>query len=184
MLQNPWQINLFGGFAIKQRSRETSLPLTNQMAMLLAMLADRLGRPMQRADLIEELWPGVDIEVGRNRFRVLLAELRRLLEPPGTPSGSVLSCDRTVATLSSNACRADADDFQRHVQKANQSTVAEERIEHYKAADELYTGEFMTGKQGDWIFGRRSHYARLQSLAQFRFSALLEESGDLPGAML
>ncbi len=184
MLQNPWQINLLGGFAIKQRARESSLPLTNQMALLLAMLADRLGRPQQRADLIEGLWPDVDTEVGRNRFRVLLAEIRRLLEPMGTPSGSVLSSDRSVTTLSSSACRVDASEFLRHIQKANQSTVAKERIEHYKAADDLYLGDFMSGRQGEWIEGRRSHYARLQALAQFRFSALLEEAGDLPGAML
>lgn len=184
MLQNPWQINLLGGLGVKQRARESFLSLTNQMALLLAMLADRLGRPQQRSDLIEELWPEVDTEVGRNRFRVLLAELRRLLEPPGTPSGSVLSSDRSVATLSANACRVDAVEFLKHIQKANQSTIAKERIEHYKAADDLYGGDFMSGRQGEWIVGRRAHYARLQALAQFRFSALLEEAGDLPGAML
>jgi predicted ATPase/DNA-binding SARP family transcriptional activator len=184
MLQTPWQINLFGGFAMKQRSRESAAHVTNQMALLLAMLAERIGRPQTRAELIEQLWPGVEEGAGRNRFRVLLAELRRVLEPPGTPSGSVLNCDRTTAQLAPTACRVDADDFQRHIQRASLAGSAEDRADHYKSADELYAGEFLAGFEGGWVQSRRIHYARLQSLCQFRYSAILEESGDQAGAML
>ncbi len=183
MLQSHWQLSLLGGFAIRQRSREVSPVVTNQMAMLVAMLADRIGRQQLRTEVIEELWPDGDDEAGRNRFRVLLAGLRRILEPPGAQPGSVVLCDRTLIGLSANAFWVDGDHFQKHVNRANQSTAREVRIEHYRTADELYRGDFMSGRTSDWILARRSYYARLQSLAQFKFAALLEESGDIAGAL-
>src|ERR1700722_17905864 len=151
MLQSHWQISLLGGFAIRQRSGEASPAITNQMAMLVAILADRIGRQQLRTELIEELWAEGDDDAGRNRFRVLLAGLRRILEPPGAQPGSVIHCDRTLVGLSSNAFWVDVDQFQRHVNRANQSTARDLRIEHYRTADELYRGDFMSGRGSDWI---------------------------------
>ncbi|HEY3780379.1 MAG TPA: BTAD domain-containing putative transcriptional regulator [Fimbriimonadaceae bacterium] len=184
MLQRPWHITLFGGFGLKQRSRDTAQPVSNQMAMLLALMADRLGCPQQRNVLLEELWPGVKEDVRRNRFRVLLAELRQILETPGTPPGSVLCCDRNVASLSIGACWVDTNEFERIMQRANQAQDNESRMEQYRLADGLYAGEFLSGRNEEWVQNRRLHYARLQSLGQFRFAAQLEETGDLPGAMV
>jgi predicted ATPase/DNA-binding SARP family transcriptional activator len=180
MLQGPWQIRLFGGFSLRQQAREEPPAVASQLSLLIAMLADRLGRPISRAELIEELWPNSELDSSRNRFRVLLATARKLLEPVGTPTGSVLTSDREAISLSETAFEVDSYQFNRHLGKA----TGDAGIESYKAADELYAGEFMRGRTEPWVLARRAHYANIQCLAQMRFSALLEKSGDLPGAAL
>ena len=77
----------------------------------------------------------------------------------------------------------DTDEFERTVERANVASNRDERIELYAKANELYAGPFLAGWQGDWVEGRRAHYARLQALAQFRFSAILDEIGDSEGAL-
>src|SRR5205814_5874946 len=81
------------------------------IAMLLARLALQPQRRYAREELIELLWPDVELDVGRNRLRQVLSTLRRLLEPPDVPPYSVLIADRQTIALTADAISCDVVEF-------------------------------------------------------------------------
>src|SRR5437773_9935911 len=77
-----WQIQLLGGLRAARGNSVIAQFPSRPTAMLLARLALEPQRRHSREELIELLWPGVELDVGRNRLRQVLSTLRRLLEPP------------------------------------------------------------------------------------------------------
>jgi len=71
----------------------TSIALPAQEFELLSILARQLGTVVPRATLVERIWPG-RAEVGENRLRVCMSQLRKRL---GTyPSAPVILPERGV----------------------------------------------------------------------------------------
>ena len=95
-----WHLRLLGGLVLDDgRQALTRLP-GRAVTALLARLAMAPQRDHPREELIELLWPGVALDIGRNRLRQTLSTLRRLLEPPGRGlSAPVLAADRLVLRL-------------------------------------------------------------------------------------
>jgi DNA-binding SARP family transcriptional activator len=54
-----------------------------KMGALLALLALSPGRLRSREEVIDLIWPEVDFDEARNRFKQILARLRKQLEPAG-----------------------------------------------------------------------------------------------------
>ena len=81
-----WRVQLLGGL----RAQRGDVVLTNfssrSVGTLLARLALYPQRSHAREELIDLVWPGVALDVGRNRLRQALFTLRQWLEPPG-PAG-------------------------------------------------------------------------------------------------
>jgi DNA-binding SARP family transcriptional activator len=84
---------------------------SRMIGALLGFLAYRLGTRQPRDLLVELLWPECDCDTGRLRFRVALNSLRRQLEPPGVPAGSVLLADRTSVQLNPERVATDVAEF-------------------------------------------------------------------------
>ena len=74
------------------------------------------GWPMAQASaqareaLVELLWPGVALDIGRNRLRPVLSTLKRLLDGPGE-GVAVLRADRQAVRLGSGMVACDLVDF-------------------------------------------------------------------------
>src|SRR5260221_14654348 len=98
-----WQIQLLGGLRAAHGNSVLAQFPSRPVAMLLARLALEPQRRHAREELIELLWPEVDLDVGRNRLRQVLSTLRRLLEPPDVPPDSVLKADRQTIGLNADA---------------------------------------------------------------------------------
>src|SRR5215472_18096916 len=107
-----WHIQLLGGLRATRGNAVIAQFPSRPIAMLLAMLALNPQRRQSREELIEQLWPGVELDVGRNRLRQVLATLRRLLEPPDVPPDSVLSADRQTVGLNAEAVSCDVHEFE------------------------------------------------------------------------
>ncbi len=122
-----WQMRLLGGL----RAQRGPLVLTRfgsrSVAALLARLALFPERTHAREELIELLWPGVGLEVGRNRLRQALFTLRQLLEPPGPVPAPVLLADRTGIRVVPGALAVDALLFERSMREGR----FEEALRHY-----------------------------------------------------
>jgi DNA-binding SARP family transcriptional activator len=87
-----WQIQLLGGLrATRGRTVIAQFP-SRPIAMLLARLALQPDRRHAREELIDLLWPEVELEVGRKRLRQALSTLRRLLEPSDAAERTHLIC--------------------------------------------------------------------------------------------
>ncbi|TMH07815.1 MAG: hypothetical protein E6H67_02675 [Betaproteobacteria bacterium] len=83
-----WQIQLLGGLRATHGNCVIAQFPSRPIAMLLARLALQPQRRHAREELIELLWPNVELDVGRNRLRQVLSTLRRLLEPATCASSS------------------------------------------------------------------------------------------------
>src|SRR5690348_1724002 len=88
------RIELLGGLRVQQGERIITRFRTQKCAVLLAYLAYYRQQAHPREVLIEMLWPECEPGVGRQRLWLALSSLRRQLEPPGVPSGTVLQADR------------------------------------------------------------------------------------------
>ena len=149
--QATWQVRLLGQFELSDgRQRLHRLP-SRAATALLARLALWPQRAHAREELIEHLWPGVDLSVGRNRLRQTLSSLKSILEPPGrSPSLPVLIADRISVRTADAGLACDAALFERHV-----------RAGRPDAARALYRGELLPGFYDDWIDEERMRLAAL-----------------------
>ena len=107
-----WRIEMFGGLQARSAQTTHTRFQTQKTGALLACLALPVGQALGREPLAERLWPGATPKAGRESLRTALASLRRQLEPPGIPSGSVLIATRSTVTLRSEAVETDVADFE------------------------------------------------------------------------
>lgn len=142
------RLRLLGGFHIKRAGQVEHTRLPSRAAtLLLARLALQPTRQHPREELIELLWPGVELDTGRNRLRQTLSTLRALLETPQAP---LLQADRSQISLLPGALAADVQDFENAL--ATPATAAS-----------FYGGELLPGHFDDWVVAERH---RLTALAE------------------
>jgi predicted ATPase/DNA-binding SARP family transcriptional activator len=174
-----WHIELFGHLCARHGKQEITRFRTHKTASLLAYLGCHLQQTHAREVLIELFWPEVPIEDGRNNLSVSLNSLRKQLEPPGIPAGTVLITDRTHARLNPATVCTDVAAFEAAAQSMPAEETAQERAERLIPAVELYRGELLPGYYEDWVLAERDRLADLyrsalrpliQCLAQTRQS--------------
>jgi predicted ATPase len=145
-----WRVRTLGALEADDGRRRISRFPSRAVAALLARLALAPTRAHAREELIELLWPGVALHVGRNRLRQTLSTLRALLESPG--EGEVLIADRAHLRVAPGALACDAPAFE-----------AAQRRGDAAAASALYGGELLPGLHDEWVITER---ARLAALAE------------------
>ena len=147
---NVWHVRLLGGLEARNGDVRITHFVSHPIAALLARLALEPRRLHPREELIELLWPGVDLAVGRNRLRNAISSLRRMLEPPGTPPEGVLIADRAGLRLAPGSTRSDVAEFERCV-----------RERRFEEAHEWYRGELLPGFYEDWVQEERTRISAL-----------------------
>ena len=155
-----WQVRLLGAVVASDGLQRIERWPSRPIAALLARLALWPERAHSREELVECLWPGVALPVGRNRLRQALSTLKSLLEPAGALHSPVIDADRHSVRVVPGALRCDAHGFERLA-----------RAGHHAAACEAYLGELMPGFYEDWIDDERQ-----------RLAALHEQAGALAGS--
>src|SRR5947208_3585981 len=93
------RIELLGALRVVQGDRIITRFRTQKAGLLLSYLALRLGQSPSRESVIDLFWPEMDLDEGRNNLNTTLTSLRRQLEPPGVPTGSVLVTGRQNVRL-------------------------------------------------------------------------------------
>src|SRR5262245_7539642 len=129
-----WRIELLGGLRIRRGDEEIAELQRQKPALLLACLAYHLRHPRPRETLIELLWPEGDQETGRNNLRFVLHSLRRLLEPPDIPPGTLLVADGATVCLDPTAVTTDVVEFEAAVQAAAQTADPRQRAHFLSTA--------------------------------------------------
>ena len=146
-----WRLFLLGGFRLERPGETITRLRTQKTVALLAWLALHPNREHGREELIERFWPESDLEQGRASLRVALNALRKALEPPPTPTDTVLIATRTHIKLRPEALTTDVAAFEAAVKRKD---LAE--------AQRLYTGPFLPGYYDEWIIEEQE---RLEALA-------------------
>jgi len=161
-----WEVRLLGGLSAAHGNTSLVKFPSRPVAMLLARLALYPGRSHSREELIELLWPGVDLEVGRGRLRQTLSTLRRLLEPRDVGPGSVLRADRLAVGMQPRAVCSDVEDFERHVREKSSAKALQS-----------YRGDLLPGFFDEWVEEERT---RLRALFEVTRARDDEDEGVAP----
>ena len=180
VIEARWSVRLMGAVEARGAGQTITHWPSRAVAALLARLALAPDRAHAREELIELLWPGVALDVGRNRLRQALSALKSLLEPPGPQRMPVLTADRYVVRVVPDALYCDARELARRVH-------AGEPLPPGLCGE----GELMPGFYDQWIAEERLRLAALRervapaeadapALAAFRAQQGVVASGD-PG---
>jgi predicted ATPase/DNA-binding SARP family transcriptional activator/Tfp pilus assembly protein PilF len=178
-----WRITLFGGMACIRGDCRLTRFRTQKTALLLAYVAYHCHRTHARGELVELFWPEHTPEAGRDNLSVALSSLRRQLEPPGVPCGAVIVADRHSVQLNPAACVTDVVEFEAAIKAAARAATRDERLGRLIEAIHLYGGELLPGHLDDWVLRERQHLAEEHLGALRRLASVLEQAGDLEGAL-
>ena len=144
---------------------------------LLGCLLSASGRRSGREQVMEALWPDLDIETAANRLNGAVHEVRQVLEPHITrPAASrMLRLERDILSLAdASSIWVDADKFESLLNKANAATDAEQVEQLLEEASTLYTGDYLIEElYSEWAARRRESLRRgwmglLLKLAELR----------------
>jgi predicted ATPase len=154
-----------GRIAARNGTRELLRFPSRAVAALLARLALHPARAHPREELIDLLWPGVALDVGRNRLRQTLSTLRSILREPGWPE--LIWADRLAVGVQPDALQCDVASFD-----------AACRARDHAQAQAMYLGEFMPGYYDEWVQEERT---RLAGLADGLAETLARAAASPPG---
>src|SRR5688572_29608035 len=102
-----WRIELFGALTARSGDIAISRFRSQKTALLLAYLGFYRDRPHPREFLVDYLWREAKPVHGRMSLRTALSSLRRQLEPPGVPFGTVIVADPHQVQLNPRAVSTD-----------------------------------------------------------------------------
>lgn len=139
-----WRIELLGSIRATSGRRVITRFAGRAVVALLARLALQPKCSHSREELIEMCWPGVPVDVGRNRLRQVLSTLRNLLEPPGSGAGLLLIADRNTVRINEHSVSCDALEFELAMRAGRDGQ-----------AHALYRGELLPGLHDEWIVDER-----------------------------
>ena len=210
-LQLPSQvlrIYVLGQFRVERKRDNEWSPVVNRTwqrrraRALLGCLLSSVGRRQGREQVMEALWPNLDMETAANRLNGAVHELRQILEPElARPSASrMLRLERDVLVLADRTSLwVDADAFESLLNEANHTSLANndemvaqsarlaqvEEIERLlENASALYMGDYLLEElYSEWAAPRREVLRRGWIGLLLKLSELREARGAYASAM-
>lgn len=167
----PLRVRTFSGFRVWRHGLEIPISAWKREKALhlfqfLITMREQSAR-MHKEQIIDYLWPDVDLETGNQNFKVALHALNKVLEPERKPRSEPLFIQRNDLTYSINADTIwiDAKVFENYIAAGNQILVEDKNAAqiYYQQALELYQGDYLPERRyDDWSSAERE---RLQVLA-------------------
>jgi DNA-binding SARP family transcriptional activator len=126
---------------------------------LLGCLLSSPGRRMGREQVMELIWPDLDIDVAANRLNGAVHELRQILEPEiARPANSrMLRLERDILELAdATQIWVDAETFEQFLKEANTTNDPEQTEHLLEEANALYKGSYLLEElYSEWAAPRR-----------------------------
>lgn len=176
------RIRVLGQFQLERRHGTQWQAVTEaawqhqRVRSLLACLLSNPGRKWGREQIMDALWPELDIDNASGRLDRAVHSLRQLFEPslerPAT--SRLLRGEREGLLLADQShIWTDADAFEELLAQANESNDTVEKEQLLEQASALYGGDFLPEEQqADWAIARRE-------MLQRAWMGLLLELADL-----
>jgi DNA-binding SARP family transcriptional activator len=106
------RVRTLGRFEVVGAGGQEAARWTSRKARdALKVLICRRGRALPREELIELLWPEVEVAVGRSRLSVVLSMLRSALDPDRRLATDPLRADRQSVALDLDVVSVDVEEF-------------------------------------------------------------------------
>jgi predicted ATPase/DNA-binding SARP family transcriptional activator len=177
------ELRLLGGFETRIGGQVVSSAVWRQRraAAVVKLLALEPGHRLHREQLLETLWPDLDIESAANNLRGALHHARSGLEQAGALPGTFLTRDGDTVLLGPpDAVEVDVETFTQEVNRAWQSADPEVAAR----AAELYAGDLLPNDPyEDWAAARREGLRVSYLTLLTRLAGLHEELGELAQAI-
>ena len=200
------RIFVLGQFRVERwQSNEWSAPVNRtwhrrRARALLGCLLGNPGRRLGREQVMEALWPDLDMESAANRLNGAVHELRQILEPElARPAASrMLRLERDVLALADRtSIWVDADAFETLLNEAHSLEVRQgsesslyqgnraEKVEQLlEEAASLYRGDYLLEElYSEWAAPRREALRRSWIGLLLELAELREARGTLTSAM-
>ncbi|MES2460356.1 MAG: tetratricopeptide repeat protein, partial [Armatimonadota bacterium] len=142
----PLVITLFGPLVVQVKGHPLPRLRSRKSLWLLALLALRGGRPVDRDWLGGTLWP--DAVDAAALLRPALSELRGALGESGTEEAWLTSPNRRTLCLSRDNAEVDVRDFD--------DAIADGTLPALERAAALYSGPLLEGCSEEWVFAERT----------------------------
>lgn len=171
------RLRCLGGFVLDIDEQPLDLgSLRPRARALLRLLALSPNRDVHREQLIDALWPGVDLAVGTRRLQVAVSSVRQLLEQAGLSGTEVLARRGDAYRLDlPPAAVVDVVAFERGLREANAAARTDGRAaaELRAAALAWYRGDLLPEDgPAEYVVGERD---RLRVLAATAAATLARE---------
>jgi DNA-binding SARP family transcriptional activator len=173
------RVELLGGFRVQRAGVAGPVPDWQRRTAktLTKLLATHERHRLHREQVLEILWPDVELESALNSFGKALHAARRALEPellPRESSAYLLLTDSMVA-LGTEHVWVDAD----HFQHLAESALRQRDVAGYEVALAAYGGELLPeDRYEDWCAERREVLAALRIDLLLGLADALEGRGD------
>ena len=177
------RIALFGTLSLQKGPHLITHFQTRKTGALLAHLAYYRDKLHRREELMEQLWPGDDLESSRNRLRIALTWLRKETGVSALTQEPILVADRSTVHLNPHFCSTDTFEFEQHLQCASGAPSEAEQLRHLKAAAELYRGELLPDFEEPWIRSERHRLADAYLMSLRRLVKLLAHAHQFDEAI-
>ncbi len=154
---------------------------------LLGCLLSSPGRRLGREQIMDLLWPELDVEIAANRLNGAVHELRQILEPDlDRPASShLLRLEHDILELAnSTMIWVDAEAFEQILKEARSSSDPKHIERLYEEATNLYRGSYLLEElYAEWAAPRRDMLQRSWVGLQLNLAQLRTEQGALVSAI-
>ena len=154
---------------------------------LLGCLLSNAGRRLGREQVMELLWPDLEIDLAANRLNGAVHELRQILEPDiARPAASrMLRLERDMLELAdSTRIWVDAEEFERLLKEADLTSDPERSEDLLENAAALYHGSYLLEElYSEWATPRRDALQRAWVGLLLKLADIRAEQGAFVSAI-
>lgn len=179
------EIQLLGGVFVRYGDKVIGMGTANaksgKMWTLFKYIVLNSGRIVPQEELIDRLWPEMDVANPANSLKVLVFKLRKELDSLGGIPGSdvVLTADGCYCFNTEIPYVLDIDTFDRYLEKARKTGDSDEKIRMLRSAVSCYRGNVhVEAKRGSWAIPIQAHYCELYEKAVRILADMLMEKGE------
>lgn len=179
------EIRLLGGVTVRYGDKEIGMGTANaksgKMWTLFKYIVLNSGRIVSLEELIERLWPEMDVANPANSLKVLVFKLRKELDSLGSIQGKdvILTADGGYCFNTAADYVLDIDVFDQYLEKARHAGDNEEKIRLLMSAVDCYKGNIhVEARRGSWAMPIQTHYSELYEKAVRTLAGLLLEKGE------
>lgn len=178
---------LLGGFELQVAGRPVTDWRGRRGPAVLQFLVSRRGRFVDREILTEAVWPGLSPDLGRHRVHQAVYALRQTLHQLD-PDQNHIVCENGAYRLDPHVPMwVDVEQFEQCADAgaAHEATGGPDAaIEAYRAADQLYRGDFLDNHAcADWAAAERDRLRARYVVVGARLAELRSERGEHAAAL-
>lgn len=187
------RIYLLGQFKVERKvdnecqTVDSRIWQRRRVRALLGCLLSSPGRRLGREQVMEALWPDLEVDIAANRLNGAVHELRQILEPdiPRPAASRLLRLERDVLQLADhNSIWVDADAFEDLLKTAYAIDDTKEAEGLLEQADALYRGSYLLEElYSEWATRRRDTLQRRWVGLLLNLAHLRADRGALSSAI-